>query len=99
MKMNLPNQLTMLRILLIPVFMVVLYLGFAGSGVAQYTWTKCLSVLPASTCSLFYPLQAAFSAILGALLLKETFAPTFFLGMLLISADVVLSTWETTRKS
>ena len=31
MKMNLPNKLTMLRILLIPVFMVVLYLGFAGS--------------------------------------------------------------------
>ena len=31
MKMNLPNKLTMLRILLIPVFMVVLYLGFPGS--------------------------------------------------------------------
>lgn len=31
MKMNLPNKLTMLRILLIPVFMVVLYLGFSGS--------------------------------------------------------------------
>ena len=30
MKMNLPNKLTMLRILLIPVFMVVLYLGFPG---------------------------------------------------------------------
>ena len=32
MKMNLPNQLTMLRILLIPVFMVVLYLGFPGAS-------------------------------------------------------------------
>ena len=31
MNMNLPNKLTMLRILLIPVFMVVLYLGFPGA--------------------------------------------------------------------
>ena len=29
--MNLPNKLTLLRILLIPVFMVVLYWGFSGS--------------------------------------------------------------------
>lgn len=79
--------------------LAVLYLGLSGSGLAQYTWTRCLAVLPASTCSLFYPLQAVFSAILGALLLKETFAPTFFLGMILITADVVLSTWETKRQS
>lgn len=79
--------------------LAILYLGFAGSGLAQYTWTKCLSVLPASTCSLFYPLQAVFSAILGAILLKETFTPAFFLGMILITADVVLSTWETRRQS
>ena len=32
MKMNLPNQLTMLRILLIPVFMVVLYMNFPGAN-------------------------------------------------------------------
>lgn len=30
--MNLPNKLTLLRILLIPVFMVVLYLGFPGAN-------------------------------------------------------------------
>ena len=32
--MNLPNKLTMLRIILIPVFMGVLYWGFPGSGYA-----------------------------------------------------------------
>lgn len=74
---------------------VILYLGFAGSGLAQYTWTKCLSMLPASTCSLFYPLQPAFAALLGAWLLGETFTPAFFVGLLLISLDVVLNTWET----
>lgn len=73
---------------------VILYLGFVGSGVSQYTWTKCLSILPASTCSLFYPLQPAFAALLGAWLLGETFTPVFFIGLFLISLDVVLNTWE-----
>ena len=81
------------------VVLVVLYLGFFGSGVAQFTWVKCLSALPASTCSLFYPLQPVFSALLGALLLKEKFTPAFFAGLLLISIDVALSTWETKRTS
>lgn len=79
------------------VVLVILYLGVFGSGVAQYTWTRALSLLPASTCSLFYPLQPAFSALMGALLLDETFTPTFFIGLLLISLDVVLSTWETKK--
>lgn len=30
--MNLPNKLTLLRIILIPVFMVVLYWGFPGAN-------------------------------------------------------------------
>ena len=30
--MNLPNKLTLLRIILIPVFMMVLYLGFPGAS-------------------------------------------------------------------
>lgn len=81
------------------VVLVILYLGFFASGLAQYTWTRSLSVFPASTCSLFYPLQPAFSALLGALILKERFSPAFFIGLLLISLDVVLSTWETKRLS
>ena len=79
------------------VALVILYLGVFCSGVAQFTWTKCLSLLPASTCSLFYPLQPAFSALLGALILGETFTSAFFIGLLLISLDVALSTWETKR--
>ena len=81
------------------VVLVVLYLGFFGSGVAQFTWVKCLSALPASTCSLFYPLQPVFSALLGALILGETFTSAFFLGLVLISIDVALSTWETKKLS
>lgn len=78
---------------------VVLYLGLIGSGLSQFTWTKCLSLLPASTCSLFYPLQPIFSALLGALILGERFRPTFFIGLLLISADVALSTREAGRQA
>lgn len=81
------------------VVLVILYLGFAGSGVGQFTWVKCLSILPASTCSLFYPLQPVFSALLGAAILGETFTPAFFVGLLLISIDVALSTWETKKLS
>lgn len=81
----------------LPTFLVVLYLGLVGSGLSQFTWTYCLSRLPASTCSMFYPLQPAFSALLGALILSETFTAAFWVGMVLISADVLLSTWETRR--
>lgn len=78
---------------------ILLYLGIVGSGVAQLTWTVSLSLLPASTCSLFYPLQAVFSALLGALLLQETLPYTFFIGLLFVSADVALSTREAARTS
>lgn len=79
------------------VILVLLYLGMVGSGLAQYIWARCLSVLPASTCSLFYPLQAVFSAILGAFLLDEQFETSFFIGLALITVNVALNTWETQR--
>ena len=95
--MNTANKLTLSRVIMIPLFLVVLYLGLVGSGLAQYTWTASLAELPASTCSLFYPLQPMFSALLGILLLNETFTPSFLVGLVLISADVILSTLETRK--
>lgn len=81
----------------LPVILVVLYLGMMGSGVANYTWTKCLSILPASTCSLFYPLQTVFSAVLGAFLLEEHLKASFFIGLALITVNIVLNTRETRK--
>jgi drug/metabolite transporter (DMT)-like permease len=69
----------------------VIYLGVVGSGIAQFTWTRTLSMLPASTCSLFYPLQAIFSALLGYFILNEKLTPFFFIGLILISLDILLS--------
>ncbi len=77
----------------------LLYLSIGGAGIAQFTWAKCLSLLPASTCSLFYPLQTAFASLLGALILGETFTTSFFIGLILISADIVISTRETAKLS
>lgn len=76
---------------------VLLYLALFGTAMAQFTWSKSLAKLPASTCSLYYPLQPMFAALMGVLLLKEELSPTFFIGLLLISGDVVLSTLETRR--
>ena len=78
--------------------LILLYLGLAGSGLAQYTWTSALAILPASLCSLFYPLQPIFSSILGFFILGERFTGYFFAGLALVSLDVVLSTMETMRQ-
>ena len=77
----------------------VLYLGIVGSALSQLSWAKALSLFPASTCSLFYPLQAVFSALLGAVILNEKFTAAFFLGLAFVIADVALSTWATAREA
>ncbi|MBE6910882.1 MAG: DMT family transporter [Ruminococcaceae bacterium] len=79
--------------------LTVLYLALAGTAFAQFTWAKALAGFPAGTCSLFYPLQAVFSALLGAVVLNEKFTASFFIGLAFVAADVILSTWETTRGS
>lgn len=79
--------------------LTVLYLALIGSALSQITWAKALSQFPASTCSLFYPLQPIFSALLGAFILKERFTTSFFIGLLFVAADVALSTWAARRET
>ena len=75
----------------------LLHLGILCSCVAQYTWSAALSHFPASTCSLFYPLQPIFSVIQGYFLLDEKLGPAFFAGLFLISLDVILVTLDSAR--
>lgn len=69
----------------------VLYMGVIGTALAGYLWTKALSMMEASFCSMFYPLQTLFSALLGAALLEERFRPTFYIGAAIIAASVVIN--------
>jgi len=73
--------------------------GKLGSALSQISWAKALSRFSASTCSLFYPLQAVFSTLLGALILHERFTASFFIGLLFVAADVALSTWAARREA
>lgn len=77
---------------------VVLYIGIFSTGIAQFTWAKSLSILPASTCSLFHPMQAVFSALMGIAFLGEQFQITFLFGFIFVALDVFLCTWETIRQ-
>lgn len=69
----------------------VVYMGFFGTGIAGYMWIKALSLLEAGFCSMFYPLQTLFSALLGAAMLNEQFQPTFFIGAAIIAVSVVIN--------
>lgn len=68
----------------------VVYMGLFGTGLGGALWAKCLSMLEAGTCSLFYPLQVIFSAVLGALFLQEQFTPAFFAGAVCICCSILM---------
>ena len=80
------------------VFLTLLYLAWAGTGIAQYTWSLSLSRMEAGACSLFYPLQSVFSCILGYFLLHEKLPAAFFIGLLLVALDIALNFYDTSCK-
>lgn len=79
-------------------FAILLYLAWAGTGIAQYTWSLSLSRMEAGACSLFYPLQSVFSCVLGYFLLKEDLPSAFFIGLLLVALDIILNWYDTNRR-
>ena len=69
----------------------LLYMGIVCTGAAYTLWNKSLSMLDAGTCSAFYPVQPAVSALLGILFLGETLSIRFLAGAALIVCGVLIS--------
>jgi len=75
-----------------PVTMLfILYSAVMGTAVPQVLWSAALSRLKASSCSMFYPLQPIFSALLGILIFREVLTARFFCGGIIILASVAVS--------
>ena len=76
----------------------LVYLGLVCTTLPILLWNKSLSMLEASTCSLFSPLQPFFATVLGCLILHETINRSFILGAILIFTNVVLNYLSSSKK-
>ena len=73
------------------VIISLLYMGIVCTALANVFWNKSLSLIEASSCSLFYPLQPMVSVFLGWLFLNESISSSFVFGAFLIIFGVMLS--------
>lgn len=70
--------------------LAILYMGAVCIGAAHFFWGKSLSMLDASLCAMFYPLQPMISVLLGAVFLDETINLNFVFGAALIVGGVLV---------
>ena len=71
--------------------LAVLYMGLMGTAAAHTLWNTSLSLMDASFCSMFYPMQPLVSSILGVLILGERITTNFVAGGLIICCGIVLA--------
>ncbi|MGM9606425.1 MAG: DMT family transporter [Oscillospiraceae bacterium] len=74
--------------------LAILYIAIFCTACGYLLWNRSLTLLDASVCSLFYPLQPLFAAILGIILLGESISINFIVGGLFISAGVLIGLLE-----
>lgn len=72
----------------------LLYMGIVCTAVAYVFWNKSLSLIEASTCSMFYPFQPVISTILGIIFLGERININFILGAAIILCAVFFSVFS-----
>ncbi len=75
-----------------------LYLGVVCTAVSHALWNKSLSMLEASTCSLFYPIQPLVSVSLGVLLFSERIDAAFAVGAALIVGGILFAVTADRRR-
>jgi drug/metabolite transporter (DMT)-like permease len=69
----------------------LLYLGAVCTALPNFLWNKSLTMLEASACSLFYPVQPLVSVILGVIVLGETIDARFIAGSALIVGGILFA--------
>ena len=69
--------------------LAVLFMGIVGTAVAHTLWNTSLSLMDASFCSMFYPMQPLVSSVLGVLILGETVTLNFVIGGIVICCGIV----------
>ena len=69
----------------------ILYLSLLGGVVAVYVMTRFQNAVTPTRAALLYSLEPVFSALLGVLLLKESFGPKQIGGAALILCGVLIS--------
>ncbi|MBP3428257.1 MAG: DMT family transporter [Clostridia bacterium] len=69
--------------------LAVLFMGLVGTATAHSLWNLSLSLMDASFCSMFYPMQPLVASTLGVIVLGERITPNFIIGGLIICCGIV----------
>ena len=69
----------------------LLYSGSVGTALPHFLWNYGLEHLPASTCTMFYPLMPLTSALLAAPVLGEKLTAGFYIGAVMIMGALIIS--------
>ena len=79
--------------------LAVLFMGLVGTATAHTLWNTSLSLMDASFCSMFYPMQPLVSAVLGVIVLGESITPNFVIGGLIICCGIVAAVLSGRKKA
>ena len=79
--------------------LAVLFMGIVGTAVAHTLWNTSLSLMDASFCSMFYPMQPLVASVLGVLILGETITPNFVIGGGIVCCGIVAAVLTGKKKA
>ena len=79
--------------------LAVLFMALVGTATAHTLWNTSLSLMDASFCSMFYPLQPLVSAVLGVVVLGEKITVNFVVGGLIICCGIVAAVLSGKKKT
>lgn len=69
----------------------LVYIGVVCTAFTNILWNKSLSLLPANTCSAFYPIKTLTSSFLGVVVFHEVLTTSFVLGSAFIIVGFLIS--------